>query len=282
MIALGNRNEAGELLRDGLVDLCEATGSVSLPDGTAVDISAACPVLASWDLRDNRDSRGTHVFREFLRLGDGGRRLPSSFNYVTPFDANDPLQTPSGLDPNDNDAALEALATAVKALDDAGIALDEALGNIQGVTRQGEFIPLHGGPEHVGVLNKIEARFEGADGYPEVTSASSSWIQATSFDANGPVSKGILTYSQSTNPASPHYADITKKYSNKEWVDLPFHQDDVEAAALSSMTLKEGRSDCKSGGWQAFTNPSFANQGACVEYYDALREQRLEEIKARE
>jgi acyl-homoserine-lactone acylase len=223
-VALGNRNESGELLRDGLVGLCNANGSVEIGDGSTVDVSGACPVLASWDLRDNRDSEGTHVFREFMQEGNAGRRLPGSWNYTTPFNPANPLSTPSGLDPTDNADALVALGESVNAMNDAGIALDEALGNIQGVTRQGEYIPLGGGAESSGVLNKIEARFEGAAGYPEVTSSSSSWIQVTSFTEDGPVSKGILTYSQSTNPESPHFADMTKKYSDKEWVDLPFHQ----------------------------------------------------------
>jgi acyl-homoserine-lactone acylase len=281
-VALGNRNESGELLRDGLVGLCNANGSVMLPGGGNVDVSGACPVLASWDLRDNRDSEGTHVFREFMRGGNGGRRLPSSWNYLTPFDAANPISTPSGLDPTNNAEALVALGESVQAMNDAGIALDEALGNIQGVTRQGEYIPLGGGPESGGVLNKIEAAFAGSDGYPEVTASSSSWIQVTSFTEDGPVSKGILTYSQSTNPASPHFADLTKKYSDKEWVDLPYYQDDVESAALSSLTLKEGKNDCKKGGWQDYTNPAFADQSECVEYFDLLRMQRLDEIKARE
>jgi hypothetical protein len=95
------------------------------------------------------------------------------------------------------------------------------------------------------------------------------------------VSRGILTYSLSPNPDSPHFADQTLLFSQKQWVDLPFADQDVEAAALSSLTLKEGKGDCKKGGWKAFTNPSFADQDACVEHMNLLRQQRLDEIKAR-
>jgi hypothetical protein len=95
------------------------------------------------------------------------------------------------------------------------------------------------------------------------------------------VSRGILTYSLSPDPDSPHFADQTLLFSQKRWVDLPFSAEDVEAAAVSSADLKEGKKDCKKNGWQAFSNPSFADQSECVEYYDALRMQRLEEIKAR-
>jgi acyl-homoserine-lactone acylase len=42
-LMLGNEAYTGEILRDGLVELCEANPMVTLPDATVVDISAACP-----------------------------------------------------------------------------------------------------------------------------------------------------------------------------------------------------------------------------------------------
>ena len=104
---------------------------------------------------------------------------------------------------------------------------------------------------------------------------------ATELTDDGAVNRGILTYGISANPNSPHFSDFTTLYSDKQWVDLPYTDEDVAAAAESSVELKEGKADCKKGGWQDFTNPSFADQGECVDYYDALRMQRLDEIKAR-
>jgi acyl-homoserine-lactone acylase len=279
-LMLSNEAYTGQILRDGLAVLCQANPLVTLPDSTVVDISAACPVLAAWDLHDNLESEGAHVFREFMQAEGGGRVLPSEWNYLVPFDLSDPVNTPRGLDPLDNPAALEALAVAVKRFQDVGIALDAPLGDLQSVTRNGERIPIHGGTNASGLFNIIGAPFAGAAGYPNVTSGSS-WIQATDFTEGGPVSRGILTYSLSPNPDSPHFADQTKLFSQKQWVDLPFTDEDVEAAAVSSVSLLEGKADCKKGGWQAFTKPSFADQGECVEYFDALRMQRLDEIKAR-
>jgi acyl-homoserine lactone acylase PvdQ len=149
------------------------------------------------------------------------------------------------------------------------------------VTRGGERIPLPGGTNASGLLNIIGAPFSAAGGgYPNVSSGSS-WIQATEFGADGPISRGIMTYSQSTNPNSPHFADQTKLFSQRQWVDLPFREVDVAAAATETTSLVEGKDACRNGGWQAFTNPSFANHGACIEHYDALREQRLAEIRER-
>ncbi len=41
--------------------------------------------------------------------------------------------------------------------------------------------------------------------------------------------RSILTFSQSENPNSPHFADQTRMFSNKEWVDPPFCEAEVLA-----------------------------------------------------
>jgi hypothetical protein len=44
----------------------------------------------------------------------------------------------------------------------------------------------------------------------------------TSFTGGCPENRSILTYSESENPDSPYYADQTRMFSNKQWVDPPF------------------------------------------------------------
>lgn len=274
-----NQNYAGQLLRDGLVTLCEANSTVTLPDGAVVDISEACPILAAWDLRANIQSRGAHLFREFLREANKGndrwRWLPKTLNYTVPFDPSDPVNTPRGLDTRNNPLALQALAKAVKKLRDASIALDARLGDLQTVTRNGEVIPIHGGPEMEGVFNKITSDFQGSAGYPKVTGSSSGWISATEFTDHGPAVKAILTYSISTNSASPHFADQTKMFSRKEWLDIPFREEEVAAATLQSTVLTEGVNDCYSEGWKAFKQPKFGGIVECRAYFDSLKAARV-------
>ncbi len=277
-LMLGNEAYTAEIVRNGLVALCQGNPLVMVgPD--LVDISDACQVLTNWNARDDLDSRGAHLFRETMRASGNSRLLPSDWNFLVPFDLGDPVNTPRGLDPLDNPEALQDLAEAVKLLNDAGIALDARLGDLQSEDRDGA-IPIHGGTNASGLFNIIRARFQGADAYPDVQSGSS-WIQATDFSEDGPVSRGILTYSLSPNPGSPFYADQTRLFSEKRWVELPFSRDDVEDAATESREVVEGKRDCKNGGWQGFTNPSFANQGECVAYFEALRRLRLAEIDAR-
>lgn len=273
-LMMSNLAYAGRVLRDDLVTLCRNNPQVTLPSSAVVDISAACPVLAAWDLRDNLDSTGAHLFREFAQAS-------VSRNYRVPFDVNDPVNTPRGLDTANNPAVLQALATAVQRLNGAGIPLGARLGDIQYEVRNGQRIPIHGGTGASGNFNIINAPFNAsAGGYPNVTGGGS-WIQATQFTKQGPVSRGILTYSQSPNPDSPHFADMTQLYSQKEWVELPFHEKDVARAATETVRLAEGKDDCKHQGWRKFTQPSFAHQGACVAYFNDLAKQRLEEIRKR-
>jgi acyl-homoserine-lactone acylase len=222
-LMFSDRSYAGELLRDDLVALCRERGAVALEDGARVDLRDACAALAGWDLHLDLESRGAHLFREFVF--EGGMR------FRVPFDAGAPLDTPRGLDRADP-RVLQALGRAVRKLREAGLALDAPLGSVQYVRRGGERIPIHGGPgggpADMGAFNAIQAPFAGSEGYPEVESGSS-FIMAVEFTERGPRSRALVTYSQSADPTSPHAADQTRLYSRKEWVELPFREPDVLA-----------------------------------------------------
>jgi acyl-homoserine-lactone acylase len=235
-MTLANENYAGQLIRDDLVQLCRNSGRQELAE--------ACEVMVAWDLHYNLDSRGAHLLRLMLASANGPqytRYLPAVFKPRVAFDATDPVNTPYGLAQTGNEEVLDHLANAVAELTDVGIPLDARLGDIQHVNRNGRQIPIHGGPELAGVFNKIEADFQGRAGYAEVSSWSSSWIMATAFTERGPVARGILTYSLSANPNSPHYSDQTEMFSSKKWLHLPYRRKDVLAAAQQSYQLAAPR-----------------------------------------
>ncbi|MFP5356870.1 MAG: penicillin acylase family protein [Gammaproteobacteria bacterium] len=54
-----------------------------------------------------------------------------------------------------------------------------------------------------------------------------------------PVADGFVTYSQSTDPASPHFNDFTRDYSDKAWHRFPFTPAQVQAAKVSELRLRE-------------------------------------------
>lgn len=245
-LAFANESFAGQLIRDDVVAFCRATPRVTLADGREADLTEACGVLSDWDLHADLESRGAHLFRQMLAAANDGafrRTLPESFVPAIAFDPQAPIATPRGLDPSAREAVLESLAEAVLEIRAAGLALDAPLGTLQSVTRGDERIPLHGGPEIEGIFNKIESRFRGAAGYPSVDRWSSSWILAVELGAEGPVSSGLLAYSLSSNPDSPHFADQTRLFSRKEWLPLPFRQADVEAATLRYERVRAPRAE---------------------------------------
>ena len=50
------------------------------------------------------------------------------------------------------------------------------------------------------------------------------------WDANGdPIAEGFVTYSQSTDPASPYFEDMTQAYSDKQWIPWRFTESQIAA-----------------------------------------------------
>jgi acyl-homoserine-lactone acylase len=189
-------------------------------------VSRGCKALLNWDRRFEATSRGAALFRAFWPKV---ARTPGL--WAVPFDAADPVNTPRDLASDKvGDKLLAALGEAVADLDKAGIALDAPWGEVQRVMAGNEVIAIHGGPGGLGILNMQESRPAPYGGLIPVHGTS--YIQIVSFDAKGPVADAILSYSQSTNPASPHYADQTRNYAAKAWHRLPFHPQDVRAATL--------------------------------------------------
>ena len=215
-MVFNDRVYSGEIWRDQLV-YCEANPTMTGSNGP-VDVSAACPVLAAWDLHANLNSKGDILFQRFVSHLLGAVPVVGTPGiYSTPFDFTDPVDTPSGLNTS-NPLVQQALADAVTDLRSSGIPLDAKLGKYQYVIRNGRHIPIHGGPgDPNGVFNAINAPFVKGKGYPDVPHGSS-FVMAAHLAGRCPKASTILTYSQSENPNSPHYDDQTRLFSRKRWV----------------------------------------------------------------
>ncbi|OYX48654.1 MAG: hypothetical protein B7Y90_09475 [Alphaproteobacteria bacterium 32-64-14] len=223
-VMLSNRHYGGELVRDDLVAACRASGKAKL--------APACDALANWDLKVNLDSRGAHLFHMFAEAG--------GIKFADKFDPANAVHTPAKLDTG-NPAVLGALETAVDKLAELNIPLDAQLGDVQAETRNGVRIPIHGGAGPEGVFNVISVQNETLEPEKGWTSIrhGASWIYVVEFTDEGPKSQGFLTYSQSTDPSSPHYSDQTELYSKKGWDDLLFRDEDVEEATISRTVISE-------------------------------------------
>jgi acyl-homoserine-lactone acylase len=220
-LAFANKSLAADMTVDPLLALC--AGKPDAPDAQA----RGCAALAGWDRRFESSSRGAALFRAFWAKA---ARIPGL--WAVPFDAASPITTPRDLATDKvGDKLLTVLGEAVTELDAANIALDAPWGEVQRWTANGVAIPIHGGPGTLGILNMQEARPGPGGGLVPVHGTS--YIQIVGFDDAGPVADAILSYSQSTNPASPHFADQTRAYAVKGWHRLPFSAADIAGHAIA-------------------------------------------------
>ena len=88
------------------------------------------------------------------------------------------------------------------------------------------------------MFSVITARFNADNrGYSPI-SHGNSYIQTVSWSEDGtPIPKAILTYSQSPEPDSDFFSDMTKLYSDSQWIDLPFTDEEIAAKQIKLEAL---------------------------------------------
>ena len=226
-LLFSHRHFGAELLLDDVLAVCD--------DGN--DIAMSCSVLREWDRTANVDSRGMQVWTEFWELAQQIDGL-----YAVAFDSEDPVNTPRGIALDNavvRDGLRAALAASQQRLLDAGIELDAEWGDVQFAERNGARIPVPGGPGHHGMFSYINTDFTKGKGYTPIVHGNS-YIQVVTWHDDGtPDARGILTYSQSPEADSPHYADQTELYARGEWLNLPFTDEEILADPnLKTVTLR--------------------------------------------
>ena len=226
------------LVKPQLVALCKSLpgGLAPTSGGGTIAVGDACDVLANWNGREDPNASGAVLFRAFWELA---LALPDG-PWSTPFNVADPVNTPNGLDTSDK-AISEAFGDALQDLTADHLPYDVTLGTVQYVVRNGVRIPLPGGPGNPdGEFNAI---YQSVLTQPGVDpTIGSSYIQAVTWSARGdggcPIARTVLTYSESANPDSPHYADQTKLFSDKGWADAAYCAADVAAQAVSVQVVR--------------------------------------------
>ena len=222
------RNYGAELLLDDVLRVCE--GDAELQD--------VCAALQNWDRTMHVGAQGGHVWREFWR---DAREIDGL--YAKDFDLADPVGTPAGINLENAEVQAQvkqALLAAAQRLADANIPLDAELGSIQYAQRNGVNIPIPGGEGWAGMFSMIRTNLQPDKGYARIFHGNS-YIQTVGWDAAGALkAQGMLTYSQSPEPDSPHYKDLTELYSAGQWIDLPFTDAQISAdPQLRTLVLRQ-------------------------------------------
>ncbi|MCB9779076.1 MAG: penicillin acylase family protein [Alphaproteobacteria bacterium] len=253
--ALGGRGMIAEELKDDVVTACFDAGSATV-DGSEVDLTLACETLRDWDGTVSPDQKGAALWREFVGSGEfGWMDLGEAGElFTTPFDPDDPVDTPTGL--NTAGPIATALGRAVVTLDEAGFAPDVALRDIQFMRKDDEDLPVPGGNFQEGViaiseysggnatLLDVEPRASVVNSGTDLTTDGyqmnygNSFIMAVAMGgADGPECQAILTYSQSTDPASPHFDDQTRLYGERTFRPCRYREADIAADVTEEQHL---------------------------------------------
>jgi len=255
---------------------CDLVGAglVNLSGGATRKVDAGCAVLKTWSGVYDSDSVGAHVFRVFIvdYRNKFAADLTTPFDPANPVTTP---STPKPVDPANlaNDPMLTSLAAGLQRLDEGGIAYNARLGAVQyyqasgGVppggapVLQGAAFPWHGGDGGLdGTFNAIgvvESAVQEDTRIPRISPATiastaglsktpgqgwlmargTSWHFGLDFTDTGPRAYGLLSYSQSSNAASPFYNDQQRRYADKEPRQLLFTEQEIAANVLPNGTI---------------------------------------------
>lgn len=228
-VVLSSQVLSGELAQQSVLsDLCPRAGRF--------DTRTACKALQSWDRTASLDAIGLPAWREFWNNLSSG----NASYWKTPFDVADPVNTPRDLDTS-LPAVRRALFDGQQRLLAAGVDLQAPLRQIQVSGIDPTAIPIFGAETRLGAFTRADTdpfapQSTIVDGhYPVVYG--NSYIQTVTWDADGVHAEGFVTYSESTDPANPHFDDFTKAYSKQQWVRFPFHPGEIAAQRVSRKVL---------------------------------------------
>ncbi|TNH44383.1 acylase [Photorhabdus luminescens] len=258
------RSYLAELILKDVVALCDKTQNrlIRLVNGMKVDITQACQLLSQWNGEFNADSRGAIIFRELAFLIDQQK------HFAVPFDIAHPATTPRQLKQSEEFVTL--LARAVANVNNAGLALDTPVSQFQFIEstapdgkpadnrmswpglfgEEGGFnmIAPWDGDETLFPKHHYTVGNDVVTGEPlesELTDQGyhirygSSWIMLVAFDQQGPNARGLLTYSQSSDIDSPHFADQSRFYSHyKQLLPLPYRPEEVKQSTISELVIQ--------------------------------------------
>lgn len=225
-VLFDNRSKTGDLAAKDVSALCASLpgGRAPTSGGGSVAVGDACKVLSGWDRRFTPTSAGSLLFNT---LWMNVVHAKGTGIWKVPFDPDRPVTTPRTLD-TEKLVVRTALGDALNELRSAGIPLSAALGARQYVTHHGKRIPIPGADEPLGVLNMIVGE-PGDAGNPVIVHGSS-FIQLVTFDSGTcPKSQSLLSYSQSTDPTSPHFADQVELFARGKLVRERFCEPDILA-----------------------------------------------------
>jgi acyl-homoserine-lactone acylase len=182
---------------------------------------AGAQVLEEWDRSADAESRGAVLFMNWAQLMLGQTH---GNPFVTPWNPDDPMGTPRGIE--ELDLAVQLLADAVDTTRARHGAADVAHGDVFRLRRDGLDLPGNGQGDPMGVFRAAwysEAEFNRREIF-----GGDSFVMAVEF--GDPIrAQAMLGYGNASQPGSPHRTDQLQLFSEKAMRPVWRTREEIEA-----------------------------------------------------
>jgi len=206
------------VLADRVKDELIAVARARIPSG---ELAAAVDLLAGWDNRAARDSRGAALFEawafRYFETTDAERR------YRVAWSEEDPTLTPRGL--GDRARAVEALRWAAEDLKARFGSWDVTWGDVHRIRAGDLDIPVGGCTGDLGCFRVIgyqrdeDGKFRARTG--------DAWVLAVEF-GEIPRAYSVLAYGNSNREDSPYFYDQAEMFANEAVKVVAYTEEDIQ------------------------------------------------------
>ncbi len=200
-------------VKDDLVATLRARG----PTG---EVAEAVELVAAWDNRVARESRGAALFELWASRYFESTEADRSFRL--PWSEDEPTRTPRGL--GDRDRAVDAFRWAVEETKARFGAWDVAWGEVHRIRAGALDLPVGGCSNQLGCFRVIGYR-EDEDGKYRAWTGDS-WVLAVEF-GEIPRAYSVLLYGNSNQEDSPYFWNQAEMFANNAMKVVAFTEDDI-------------------------------------------------------
>ncbi|HEX3590050.1 MAG TPA: penicillin acylase family protein [Pseudonocardiaceae bacterium] len=163
--------------------------------------------------------------------------------WQVPFAAAHPRTTPNTLN-TASTTVRHAMADAVERMNALHVPVSAPLSAAQVTDVTGRPLAVPGCGDVEGCYSVVDSQDDGQlhdNGQFGPINFGSSFMMVADMSKKGPIARTILSYSESTNPNSPHHGDQTKLFARKQWVIDRFSEHDITADRQLTTTVLNGR-----------------------------------------
>jgi|TARA_B110000495_G_scaffold32463_1_gene25224 acyl-homoserine-lactone acylase len=207
---LSTRLEFADRILDNLFEAIDIYGSDKARN--------AKNILQNWGRDADADSKGTLLFYTWSSKFN----IDDNSIYSTPWDINDPINTPDGL--SNPKEAVKYFEEAINEIEAQFGKLDIPWGDYYRINYNGIDLPANGIDGRLGVFRVAwPGRSDSTNMY---VGGGDSWVAVIEF-GDKVKAKALLSYGNSTEKDSPNNGDQLKLFSKKELRDIWFYDIDI-------------------------------------------------------